>query len=339
MRLHKLVLVSVLLGLVILFAISFFAGFDQIGQVLSQANYTFILVAIVFQILGVIALFFRWEFVVRYCRLKISDARLFLITLAGISFSHLMPSSRMGGEPVRAYFLRNETKRSTSICLSTIIVERIFDAMTFSLISLAVLVAIVVFWNLPLWMIALLILAFLISSSMLFLMIYISVNRKVGLRMVLWFLKKFEKLISRWKSVIELEKKLKRDVVLYSANVGMMIKNKDLWALGFSYSLLIWLFDMFRMYFIFLALGTNVSLLVVGGAIIIAALAGAIPISPGGLGLIEGAMIVTFSSAGIPIPIAGMVTIIDRLISYWGMTFIGLIPAYYLGIKKYPARK
>ena len=339
MKLSKLIALAVVFGLVVMFIIGFLAGFDNIANVLSKADYKFVVLAIAFQAMSVIALFFRWEFIVRYCRLRISDSRLFMITLAGISFSHLMPSSRMGGEPVRAYFLRKESGKGTSICLSTIIVERIFDAMMFSVISLIVLVAIVLFWNLPLWLIFLLVIAFAISSFMLFIMVYISVNKKVGMRMALWVLKKFERFLSRWKTMSEWEKKLTKEVKMYSENVASMIKKKDLWGLGLGFSVLIWLFDIFRTYFIFLALGTDVSILVIGGAIVIASLAGAIPISPGGLGLIETGMMVVFASAGVPIAIAGMVTIIDRLISYWGLTFIGLVPSYYLGIKKYPGSR
>jgi len=337
MKLSKLLALTVVLGLVIFFAISFLAGFDKIYEVLLQADYKFIFVAICFQVLSVVTLFLRWDLVVRYCKLKIAGTRLFMITLAGIAFSHLMPSSRMGGEPVRAYFLRNETKKSTSICLSTIIVERIFDAVTFSIISLFVLLSIFLFWNLPLWIIALLLVAFLIAIAMLVAIVYVSINKKVGTRIVMWFFRKFQRFLSRWKTATQWERKLRKDVLLYTESVAGMIRRKHLWAYGFGFSLLAWIFDIFRTYFIFVALGSNVSLLVIGGAIIIAALAGAIPISPGGLGLIEAAMIVVFASAGIPITIAGMVTIIDRLISYWGLTFIGLIPSYYLGIKNYKA--
>jgi hypothetical protein len=339
MKLSKLIALTIVLGLLILFIISFLAGFDRIFLVLSQANYWFILIAVFYQALSVVALFLRWDIIVRHCRLKISGARLFMITLAGIAFSHLMPSSRMGGEPVRAYFLAKETKRSTSLCLSSIIVERIFDAMTFSIISLIVLVPIVLFWNLPAWIISLLVIAFAIALFMLFLLVYISINRKVGMRIVFWFFRRFKRFLSRWKKITLLEKKLEKEVSLYTVNVSSMLRKKHLWAFGFSFSILVWVFDIFRTYFIFLALGSNVSLLVIAGAVIIASLAGAIPISPGGLGLIEAAMIVVFTSAGVPIAIAGMVTIIDRLISYWGLTFIGLVPSYYLGIQKYSARK
>jgi len=337
MKLSKLIALTIVLGLVVFFVISFLAGFDKIFQVLSQADYWFILVAIGFQTLSIVTIFFRWDLVVKHCRLKISDSRLFMITLAGIAFSHLMPSSRMGGEPVRAYFLRNETKKSTSLCLSTIIVERIFDAVTFSIISLFVLISIFLYWNLPAWIIILLVVAFLIALSMLVIIVYISVNKKVGMRIVMWFFKRFQRFLSRWRTTAQWEKKLQKDVILFSESVAGMIKKRHLWAYGFGFSLLAWIFDIFRTYFIFVALGNNVSLLVIGGAIVIAALAGAIPISPGGLGLIEAAMVIVFTSAGIPITIAAMVTIIDRLISYWGLTFIGLIPSYYLGIKKYKA--
>jgi uncharacterized protein (TIRG00374 family) len=334
----KFIAIALILGLIVFFAIGFVAGIGEIYRVLLEANYYFILIAIAFQCLSLVGMFFRWNIAVKYCKLKISNMRLFLITLSGMTFSNLLPSARMGGEPIRAYFLKKETKQSASVCFSTVIMERIFDAMTFSIVSLFVLIAIFLFWNLPIWVMILLAFALVLATSMLIVVMYVSLNAKVGMRLVSWFFRKFKRILSRWKTALKWQKKMQRDIRLYSESVSKMIKKKNLWAYGFSYSLLIWTFDIFRVYFVFLALGSNVSILVVGGALVIASLAGSMPVSPGGLGFIEAAMIIVFTSAGVPLAVAGMVTIIDRLISYWGLTFVGLVPSYYLGIKKYPAK-
>jgi hypothetical protein len=98
-------------------------------------------------------------------------------------------------------------------------------------------------------------------------------------------------------------------------------------------------FDVFRTYFVFLSLGVTVPFTVILAAITISALMGSIPIFPGGIGLMETTMIIIYSSSGINLAIAGTSTIIDRLISFWTFTFIGLACAYYLGIKHYKGDK
>jgi len=338
MKLSTLLVLTILAGIVIFSAISFLAGFNQIYDVLQKANYWYIVLAIGFQLLSVTAVFLRWDMVIRYCKMKIAYSRLFLITLAGIAFSHLMPSSRMGGEPLRAYFLKKDTGKNISLCFSTIIAERIFDAVTFSVISLFVLISIFLFWSLPAWVMALLLIAFLLTMLILFLMVFISINKRSAMKLVKWSFKVFSRFLSRWKNISSWERKIEKDVTMYSENVSRLIRKRKLWLYGLSFSLLAWLFDIFRIYFIFLAFGSNVSLIVIGVTIVIAALAGTIPISPGGLGLIEAAMLIVFAAAGIPIAIAGMVTIMDRLISYWGLSLTGLASSYYLGIKKYRAK-
>jgi uncharacterized membrane protein YbhN (UPF0104 family) len=45
---------------------------------------------------------------------------------------------------------------------------------------------------------------------------------------------------------------------------------------------------------------------------------------PGGLGVVESALIVVFSSAGLAVPVAGAVVLAYRLLSYWLVMVIGV---------------
>ena len=56
-------------------------------------------------------------------------------------------------------------------------------------------------------------------------------------------------------------------------------------------SFIIWIFEIVRVYFVFLAFGANVNLIVIGEVFIVACLVGMIPLLPGGLGAIDGLMI------------------------------------------------
>ncbi len=75
----------------------------------------------------------------------------------------------------------------------------------------------------------------------------------------------------------------------------------------------------------FLAFGANVNLIVIGEVFIVASLVGMIPLLPGGLGAIDGMMIIFYSAAGISSSISAAATVIERLISFWMVTIIGMV--------------
>ena len=96
-------------------------------------------------------------------------------------------------------------------------------------------------------------------------------------------------------------------------------------------SFVIWIFEIVRVYFVFLAFGANVSLVVIGEVFIIACLVGMIPLLPGGLGAIDGVMVIFYSAAGIPTSLSAAATVIERLISFWMATIIGMVILPYYG--------
>ena len=50
-----------------------------------------------------------------------------------------------------------------------------------------------------------------------------------------------------------------------------------------------------------------------------------VPLLPGGLGAIDGIMILFYSHAGITASLSAAATVVERLISFWMTTFVGLI--------------
>ena len=50
-----------------------------------------------------------------------------------------------------------------------------------------------------------------------------------------------------------------------------------------------------------------------------------IPLLPGGLGAVDGVMILFYSAAGITASVSAAATVIERLISFWLATIIGMI--------------
>ncbi|MDP1551712.1 MAG: flippase-like domain-containing protein, partial [Methanobacteriaceae archaeon] len=84
-------------------------------------------------------------------------------------------------------------------------------------------------------------------------------------------------------------------------------------------------------YFVFASFGTDMSLILIAEVFIVASLIGMIPLLPGGLGAVDGVMILLYSAAGIPPSISAAATVVERLISFWMTSVIGISCLPYFG--------
>ena len=69
----------------------------------------------------------------------------------------------------------------------------------------------------------------------------------------------------------------------------------------------------------------NLNPIIIAEVFILASLVGMIPLLPGGLGAVDGVMILFYSAAGITASVSAAATVIERLISFWLATIIGMI--------------
>ena len=74
-----------------------------------------------------------------------------------------------------------------------------------------------------------------------------------------------------------------------------------------------------------MAFGATVSPIIIGEVFIIASLVGMVPLLPGGLGAVDGIMVVFYSVAGISASVSAAATVIERLISFWMATILGMV--------------
>ncbi len=336
---RKLLFTSVGLGLVVIFAIGLLMGKERVISTFSMANLRYLAIAIGFELLSVLALMGRWKVVVDDAGMDVSTWKLLQITFAGISISNLTPSARTGGEAARSYFLNKETGRSTKETLATIIAERIFDMAFFILITFIGIVSAVFLFHLPIWVLSILLLICVLGVFGILLIVYTVTSETFGLKIGIWLINKLERLIKKFKPLKEAEEKFKQDFREHSENLKTYLKKPGLWLKSMSMSGVMWVFDILRAYFVFLAIGLEVHPVLIISLIVLSQTAGLIPFLPGGLGSVETVRLVILSTAGVALAGAGAHTILDRLIEFWILTGIGLIAAYYLGIKSYKLDK
>ncbi len=86
-----------------------------------------------------------------------------------------------------------------------------------------------------------------------------------------------------------------------------------------------WIFDFLSLYAALLAVGTRPPLVLALLAYCAAQLLGQLPLTPGGLGLVEAGLTGTLVLAGVPAGSAAVATLAYRLVSYWLPLPVGLI--------------
>jgi len=331
----KWVLVAVFTGLLVVFGIVVLLGREQVIGALLSANPKFLGISIIFQLLATVALTYRWQTIVQEGGFKISDWKLFQISLSSLAISNLTPSAETGGEFAKCYFLSKETRKRTKETLATIIAEKILDMIFFVMLTVFTLTLFLLMFEVPALIISLMILITLVALSMMMLLFYTVTSEKIGLRMSMWFINKFQRLIKRFRPLKEFEDKFRTDFVEHRNNMKHYLDKPKIWIMTIVLSAVVWTFIVLRTYFVFLAIGINLNPILIIALLLISQVVGMLPLLPGGLGLVETSRIAVISAAGVVAAGAGAHTVLDRLISFWIMTGIGLLVTYYLAIKNF----
>lgn len=92
-----------------------------------------------------------------------------------------------------------------------------------------------------------------------------------------------------------------------------------------SLTVLIWLTEAGRLYFVTQSLGENISVPIIVFAALASSLLTAVPATPGGLGVVEAGVIGIFRLVGVDGGAAASITLLDRTISYWSLILVGMV--------------
>ncbi len=108
--------------------------FDDLVQALKDANYLYLVPAIVIYFIGIYFRAVRWRYILSPIR-EVSAWRLYPVVVMGYAANNVLPAR--AGELVRAYYMAQREQFSGSTALATIGVERIYDGLTLFVITVA----------------------------------------------------------------------------------------------------------------------------------------------------------------------------------------------------------
>ena len=130
-----------LLGFILAITFLYFAfkgiNFQELLNTLSNANYFWLLVFFIIQIISHIIRAWRWKYLLNHIKEKISIRNLFSSIMIGYMVNNFIPR---GGEIARPYALGKLENISISSSLATVIVERVLDVLTLLVLVIFVLI-------------------------------------------------------------------------------------------------------------------------------------------------------------------------------------------------------
>ncbi|WP_321422824.1 UPF0104 family protein [uncultured Methanobacterium sp.] len=325
---HK-TLILMLAGVGVLGLMVLFIGPEKIESALEQSNPWYLALAVIIQ-LTIYGLWTeRWSITTSSLDISIKRRHLLPMLLVGLAINNITPSGRGGGEPVRAYLLSKYSQSPFENAFATVIADRGLDTFPFIALAIITIIIAILYINLPQWMVITLVIGLIILIVVFFLALYMSINREFGDRAVRWFLKILKRISSKMHNRIE--QRAINAVGGFQDSMRVMITDRKVLLYGIPISFLIWGLEIMRVYVVFLALNINAPLEIIAAVFVISTLIGMIPLLPGGLGAVDGMMILLYSYAGIPASISAAATLVERLISFWMTTILGVAVLPYFG--------
>ncbi|MEJ8542868.1 UPF0104 family protein [Methanothermobacter wolfeii] len=330
---RKTIIFSFLAVAVIIFLISFFAGFGDILAALEGTSMYFLALNFLFEAMILLLWTLRWRLILNLVDEAPAFPRLFMMLLASIFGNNITPGAA-GGEPLRAYLLLEVEGTPFEIGFASSTADRVFEFVPFALISILSAVLIMT-WDISLW--TRLTVSFLIFTTIVIfsLAIYVGMNTRIAQSIAISVTRRLVSWISRFRAEDIKFSGIHDRVMFYikrfTDGFSMTLRDRRVFVLGFFISLMMWFLDVCRLYICFMAVGVSppmVPLIIIyTGGILISLL----PLLPGSLGLREGILVALFAVAGIGADYVMAASVIDRIASYAAPTLAGLLAALYYG--------
>ena len=297
------ILLSVLLAVVVYAGVTFFVDYDKVASSLADFNWALLPLILVLTTMNYLFRFIKWEYYLRIIGVKGLRRRdSFLIFFSGLG---MVITPGKVGEWIKSYLLREVHGTPIARSAPILIAERLTDSIALLIICAAGVFVFGDFW-----------LAFVVVAVGAVVFVAVSRHRPTAMRIL--HLGDRIPIVKRFVPQIE---------EFYESTYALMSPRAVILMGGLS--TFSWFFEVLGFYFTFIGLGLDggSDLLLKSAFILpIATLASALLLTPGGLGVAEGAL-VTLSVALLDITqsAAAVATFIIRFGTLWFGVIVGLI--------------
>jgi len=262
-------------------------AWGQVWRHLGEADYLYLVAAVVVLIAGLIARAFRWQLLF-FPHRGLSRMRLFAVSNIGYLLINVLPARV--GDLARAYLIGRGSCISTAHALSTIVIERIYD----TLLAVSLLAVVSPFMPLPRWAVRGGLMVGIAVGALTALLVALSGqgDRALGL---------WRRVVERARSHgIRLLSRLELEGMLRSALEGLTMLRYGRVALGvLAWSAVVWACNVGPFYLVMRALAMDLPWSAVVFTVSVLALSMIIPSSPGYVGLFEGGVMLSLGLFGV----------------------------------------
>jgi hypothetical protein len=329
----KQIIISFIAAAILVFALTVVVGLEDVLLVLERTNlwlfaFSFVLEA------GIMLLWtLRWKMILDLIDESPRFSSLFVMLFASLFGNNVTPGAA-GGEPLRAYLLREVKGTPFEIGFASSTVDRVFEFLPF--IAISILSAILILtWDLSIFtriFITVLIVLCIIFFS---LIIYAGINKEIAQRIILSLARSvfpfFLKITRRKINFSDIREKLIFYINRFNLGFSTALKDRKVLIYGVFLSFGMWGLDMVRLYVCFWAVGIQPPILPLVIIYTVGILISLLPLLPGSLGIREATLVGLFAVAGISADYVMAASIIDRVASYIVPTIIGAFAAFYYG--------
>jgi uncharacterized protein (TIRG00374 family) len=302
-------LIATLIGLMLLAGIFSIAGFAQVLSILSRLSPFYLLISCLVILLTFLLRTWRCQVLLKTSGYSPSFGMILRCYFFGFFANFILPLGI--GDFMRAFALKTTEDVPISTCIPTFVVEGAMDMFALSAILIASLLLIS-------------------GNEQLLDLVWFSLFLSFGLILSLILLYKFDHVIYR---ISDRLKPLQQGIESFKNALLLMVKSPAALASGFILTLAVWICEISSIYFASRAVGFDLSVALTFISGVTSFIAQAIPITPAGIGIHEGAIAGVLYLFGIAMSAGTSIALVDHfargLVTY---TF-GIISTIHIGFE------
>ncbi|MEF8874788.1 MAG: lysylphosphatidylglycerol synthase transmembrane domain-containing protein, partial [Candidatus Thermoplasmatota archaeon] len=274
-------------GILVVLAVYYVVGFDQIIGSISGMNPFYYLIVIAIIILSVVLWSVRWGIFVRKKNPEVTHTDLFKIQLVGQAMNNLTPIFKMGGEAGKLYLLKKKYGIQVREGLASVSIDLTLELIVDIILVSTAVFLLMILTSPPLWIYMILIAFAFVCSLLIFLIVEIYFDLKVIHNLLSFLCKKIDRLkkyeddiFERYETFRQNFKDSLSDRKRFTQGMGLSIGRKGL--------------NIVKYYVLLAAFGFNIGIANIIIAIGLGIILLMIPATPGNLGIYEGGMVSVF---------------------------------------------
>ncbi len=283
----------------------------EVWRAVQGANYWWLLPGVAVYFLAVGARTWRWHYLLRPVQ-TVSLKRLFPVLVIGYMGNNVYPAR--AGEVIRAFLLRRTDGVDASASLATIVVERIFDGV----VMLFFVFVALPFAPLPAWLRQVVVLSSALFFGLLLVFFALAASPRRAQAVYRWAVQRLVPGAWRERVVGVLER--------FMAGLSCLRSGRDV-AMVFATSVLIWLTETVKYWFVMHGFGFSVSFFVLMLMAAVVNLATTIPSAPGYVGTFDKPGIAILAGFQVPEALAAGYTLVLHAALWLPITLLGV---YYM---------